>query len=192
MRFTFDRSFYIPEDAVEVDTKGTDAAVWTYETNRAGMAGIYAVGFHGKAQKPDFHVRFRTLAHRAEYIIDYIEGRRRRAEVIAERKVTAKQPHTLKLGDILESSWGYDQTNIDFYEITRLIGTTMVEIRELAQERKETHFMQGDCTPVPGHYISEPTRHRIAGGTTNAVKVRDWGVWARPWSGRTAHWTAYA
>lgn len=190
MRFQLDRSFYIPTDAVEVDTKGTDAAVWTYDTNRAGVAGIYAIGFHGKAQKPDFHVRFRTLAYRAEYIIDYIEGRRRRAEAIAERKVTAKQPHTLKLGDILEASWGYDQTNIDFYEVTRLIGTTMVEIRELAQERHETHFMQGDCVPVPGRYTSGPERHRAS--SNNAVKVHDFGVWARPWSGKMQHWTAYA
>jgi hypothetical protein len=39
------------------------------------------------------------------------------------RKVTDRMkrqmPHSLKVGDILYSSWGYDQTNISFYVVTR-------------------------------------------------------------------------
>ena len=34
----------------------------------------------------------------------------------------------MKVGDFLYSSWGYDQTNIDFYKVVGLVGKTMVEI----------------------------------------------------------------
>ncbi len=34
----------------------------------------------------------------------------------------------LKVGDYLESSWGYDQTNVDFYKVVALVGKTMVSI----------------------------------------------------------------
>ena len=42
--------------------------------------------------------------------------------------------NSLQIGSILYASWGYDQTNIDFYEVTKLIGRTTLELRELGQE----------------------------------------------------------
>lgn len=34
----------------------------------------------------------------------------------------------VKEGDIFYSSWGYEQTNIDFYKVKRLVGKKMIEI----------------------------------------------------------------
>ena len=34
----------------------------------------------------------------------------------------------IKEGDIFYSSWGYDQTNIDYYKVTKLIGKASVEL----------------------------------------------------------------
>lgn len=34
----------------------------------------------------------------------------------------------IAIGDIFYSSWGYDQTNIDFYKVKKLIGKTTVEL----------------------------------------------------------------
>jgi hypothetical protein len=53
-------------------------------------------------------------AQRAEYIAGFIAGRKQAAEAKAKRQAERKAPHTLKVGDILVSSWGYDQTNIDY------------------------------------------------------------------------------
>ena len=39
--------------------------------------------------------------------------------------------HTIKVGDIFYSSWGYDQTNIDFYKVTKLVGTKSVMLIEM-------------------------------------------------------------
>ena len=37
----------------------------------------------------------------------------------------------VKVGDIFESSWGYDQTNINFFQVIALAGTQSVRVREV-------------------------------------------------------------
>jgi hypothetical protein len=73
----------------------------------------------------------------------------------------SKPKHDVKVGDIFQCSWGYDQTNIDYYEVTRVMAS-MVEVREIAATREETAWLQGECVPAPGHYIGEPMRKRVA------------------------------
>jgi len=62
--------------------------------------------------------------------------------------------HGVKVGDIFYTSWGYEQTNIDFYEVVRVTEKT-AHIRELKQSRTDTSFMQGVCEPIPGSYSTE-------------------------------------
>ena len=55
---------------------------------------------------------------------------------IAERKArralqASEAAKTIKVGDIFYSSWGYDQTNIDFYQVTKVSAKT-AEIRPIA------------------------------------------------------------
>ena len=55
------------------------------------------------------------------------------AEGIVAYRLHTAAPHDLKVGDILYSSWGYDQTNIDFYQVTA-VGVHSVKIREIEQK----------------------------------------------------------
>ncbi len=41
--------------------------------------------------------------------------------------------HSLKVGDILTSSWGYDQTNVNFYRVTKVLGK-FVELEEVSSK----------------------------------------------------------
>ena len=86
-------------------------------------------------------------------------------------------PHPLVVGDVLVASWGYDQTNYDYYQVTRLVGKRSVEIRELARAAAETGFLQGDCVPVKGKFKGEPMVKRV--NENGSVKVMSWGVYAR-------------
>lgn len=67
----------------------------------------------------------------------------------------------LKPGDILYSSWGYDQTNVGFFEVIRTTGKTGVILRALKKITTETGMMSGRCTPVKGEYASPEFRKRI-------------------------------
>ena len=185
MRIKFPREGYYPDDAVAVDCNGTDAAVFTYTRN----GNVCAVAFHGRALKPDWQYRFRSIDDRDKRIHDFIDGRKVRAESMAKYKADRTKARALQVGDILESSWGYDQTNVDFYEVTALIGKLSVDLRTLAQSSTSTGDMTGHCTPRPGVYTSPPVTKRVTNGGT--VKVRSF-AWARPWDGKPERWSSYA
>jgi hypothetical protein len=59
--------------------------------------------------------------------------------------------HPLKLGDVVVSSWGYDQTNVDFYQVVKVTKGT-VGIRRIKADCKESGFMCGHSTPRVGEF----------------------------------------
>ena len=198
MRLNAPREFYMPRDVTltTIRPKGLDAIAYTWE--QAGK--FYGIGFAGKAQTPSFHYSFRTPERRAQHIAEWITGLQASADYKAKRKAEKKAfKHSLKVGDILRTSWGYDQTNIEYFEVTRLIGETMVEVREIGQERETTAWEQGECVPSPGQYIGKPRRHRVLEG--NILDIHGGFGYARLVPAHeiagakvypSAHWTSYA
>lgn len=139
--------------------------------NDARLAGAerYAKGFVGKSLKAAFYYRFKDEAAMTAHVEQFIKGIGEVNAFKAKRKAAkAATPNCLKVGDILISSWGYEQTNIDFYEVTRMVGKNSVEIREVAQRRNEDLAMQGDCAPVPGSYTGPAMVKRVNG---TSVKI---------------------
>lgn len=177
---------YIPEGAALVDSQGTDTAIYTYESNGTPMA----IAYHGKAGKHDWHYRFKSTEERAARIAKTIAHWRAIAANRAERRAAQRAPHTAETGDIFYASWGYDQTNIDFYQVTALAGKSMVELRELAQEKEETGFMSGTCQPVKDSFTGEPIRRKCS-GENNSIRVSSC-QYASPWDGNPKHWSSYA
>jgi len=54
----------------------------------------------------------------------------------AETHKTKKAERTenifgVKVGDVFESSWGYEQTNVDFFQVIALVGEKSVRVREV-------------------------------------------------------------
>ena len=120
---------------------------------------LEAKGFGGKRAKPDFYYKFKSAQSMTKYINDYFDGQQQHAEVIINRRKEQSAPHTLKIGDILYSSWGYDQTNVDFFQVTGLKGTRGVFVRPLAHDTKQTGFMTGQVMPVKDKFIGPETYH---------------------------------
>lgn len=172
MRFTKTREMFIPKGARKVADKRSAAVAYVYE--RVGVA--YALGFHGKAQKPDYHFRFKSDAARQAQVMKHFAETQARAVYATERADKRNaEGHSLVLGDVLRASWGYDQTNIDYYEVTKVVGKRMVEIREIAQEREDSQqWATGKCVPVPGKYISQPMRKAAR---ENGVRIASY-AWA--------------
>lgn len=68
-------------------------------------------------------------------------------------KTTAKavkvNKYGVKVGDIFSASWGYEQTNIDFFQVIALVGESSVRVREVYPkmiEEKPTCSMAADRT----------------------------------------------
>ena len=56
------------------------------------------------------------------------------------------QSNPVKINDIFYSSWGYDQTNIDFYMVVDITQSS-VKVVSLGSDRTYTGSMQGTCVP---------------------------------------------
>lgn len=70
--------------------------------------------------------------------------------------------HPFKVGQIYYDSWGYDQTNIDFYEVVEVNGKSLVmrEIGAKAVEGTQGHDCQ-NVKPIAGKYFGEPIKKII-------------------------------
>ena len=106
--------------------------------------------------------RFTTEQKRADYLA-WWKGEQEKKKANAQAKIEAKRtaranfvnPYTV--GQVLYGSWGYDQTNIDFYEVVK-VGARSIVVRELAQNLVTDEGcgpMSGKVTPKAGEYIGE-------------------------------------
>ena len=161
-----DRSAYVPQAVRDqarliIDDK-SDSMVYAFDMNDQPCA----VAFHGKAAKPNWRYRFQSVDERDKTIRDFFVERQGRARSIQERKeARAKASRGCQVGDVFECWWGYDQTNRDFYQVTKLIGKTSVELRQIAADCTKTGFMRGVCIPVKDHFIGDPIQKVCKNGS---------------------------
>jgi hypothetical protein len=159
---------FIPPGAVKVCDKRSDAVAYLYLNSACAPC---ARVFFGKQSKPVLAYRFRDQAERERAIVNAFQGRRARAarmaEYAAERKAVV---NTYQIGAIFCASWGYDQTNINYYQVISATAKT-VTVRELAQERVATGFLHGRCVPMSGQFLerSKPKVCRI--GAYSSIKI---------------------
>lgn len=77
-----------------------------------------AMFFTGKQSRPSWHTIFRTTDRMKEVIKNSISSLMSREDMKEKRKEDRKnQLDNISIGDILYCSWGYEQTNIDFYQV---------------------------------------------------------------------------
>lgn len=188
MKARFTREFYIPKGAIKHEGKGYEIYYYTVGTEEK----LCAMGFKGRSQKPTFTYSFQTLGLREKYCKEWIEKIQGWQKVKEERRKEKTKPTTLEVGSILSSSWGYDQTNVEFYEVTKVIGKRKIEIREIAQSTVDgsevSHGMACEVVPSKGQFIGKPME-RIA--TMNRVRICE-VVSASEWSGRPKYKSWYA
>lgn len=125
-----------------------------------------AMGFSGRRNKPDFNYRFKNAEKMQAYIEEFVVDVIGRAKVKENRKaerLAANRNAVVKVGDIFRASWGYDQTNIDYYEVVA-VKNQMIDVRKIGQIREYDGYDCGKCAPVPGEYIGEANRYKAQSG----------------------------
>lgn len=159
MRTVMPREFYIPAGAVKVADKASDAVAYLYTaTTGAPCATLFA----GKSSKPLWRYRFHDQARREKAIGEAFAARRQCAERKAAASAARKAwVNPYKVGDLFRRVWGYDQTNVDWYEVVKVSGKT-VWVRTIEQARIETGWCVGKTTPQPGKYTKEPAKKCLA------------------------------
>jgi len=190
----FPREFYISKDEQII---AQDGDLIVYGRELAGK--FHAKAFGGKRAKCDWYIAFRTTEGRDKHIAEWMNGQRATKAYKAEsRAKRAAAPRGLEVGDILDCMWGYDQTNIDYYQVTALIGENMVEIREIGCQSEETGWLQGKSVPAINKFIGEPMRKIAKNGSvritsySSASKMQPVAEVAGAKIYQAQHWTAYA
>lgn len=150
-----DRSFWLPEGAVEI--KADDSSAVSYLAVREN-GKAHLMGFSGKRNKPDFNYLLKNeaaaRAYAAEHAVRVKDAEARRAASKAARYDVDASKH-YKVGDILHTSWGWEQTNVEFFKIIRVLPKAIEVVAIGAHLAEATGPMQGRFVPDPDHEIRE-------------------------------------
>jgi len=79
--------------------------------------------------------------------------------------------HPFKVGQIFYNSWGYDQTNIDFYQVIEIKPKSIV-VQRIEIRISHEAFMSGIAKPIPFEFKGN--------GMLKKVQVR-WNPGADEW-----------
>lgn len=91
---------------------------------------------------------------------------------------------TIKPGDILDTCWGYEQTNVEFFQVISIRGKTAV-LREIGKRRVQaTGPFSAEIAPIKDHFVGNEITRRVSIG--NYVRIDD-VRFATPMDGETSH-----
>lgn len=94
-------------------------------------------------------------------------------EAVTETETRAKQPKTtavkinkfgVKVGDLFSATWGYDQTNNDFFQVVALVGECSVRVRQVypkIKERTARSWASEDYTIENDGELLEPAPYSV-------------------------------
>ena len=159
---TLTREFYIPTDSVEVNQEGVGAVAYYYDSGAGKPAAMI---FIGKQQKPDKHYSFRSVERREEYVQEIFGNVKAHAEWKKEaaaktKAAKANAANTIKVGDIFDICWVYDQTNVEFYQVVAKKGQ-MIDVIKIGQVTVESNQSCDYVAPNPDCKIGEVMTKRI-------------------------------
>ena len=193
---------YIPE-GYELSWDDQDLGIQVYYKN---TPCISAICFVGRAVNPTWHYRFKDGQQRINEVTRTFKNVAERAEYKAARKAKAAEAsanHGVKVGDVFRSSWGYDQTNVDYYQVVA-VGNKTATFCKIAQLSESDGFLQGNCVPATNQFIGKPFKKLIQKSSTessayikiysfaNAYKIEPVAVISNKPIYESSHWTAYA
>ena len=128
-------------------------------------------GYSGKKNKPNFRYRYRSTSEAIIMINNFILDHKQRAESkrlgkIEDKKLQKEIFDTVEVGSIFVSSWGYDQTNVNAYQVIEKKGSSTVVLREICIERtakKGSCSMSDNVIPVKDSFRkkSDPFEKRV-------------------------------
>jgi hypothetical protein len=151
----FGREFYFRKGATKVVDKKSDAVAYVseYLVSKTGAKRYQATVFYGKQTKPVANYTYVSEERRNKAVAEYFEGRQKSmAFKVEQRTKRTSWVPDYKVGELLRTSWGYDQTNVEYFEVVQVKGK-YVWLREIAQKRSATGHDCGQTVPLPGQYL---------------------------------------
>lgn len=112
------------------------------------------------------------------------------------KNIIPKKSDCFEVGAILTDSWGWEQTNIDFYCIVKRSGNWVTVLPMSKHTSQEKGFMTNEETPGEIDFTSDPQRKKLSGynGKESGFSFRNYtgGGWCNLWKGQPETSTHYA
>lgn len=151
---------FIPPGSIKIAAKGCEMVAYVYEAPNGKPAAIL---YRGKSAKPYSWFRFASEAKREAHIAAAFKRERENAALkVAKLEKRKAWQHPYKPGDLFRRSWGYDQTNIDWYEVVEVKGKHLI-VREIAQARSDcgAAAYSDKSVPLPGEFLADRDPFRV-------------------------------
>ena len=180
---------YIPKESERLEHAQCLGVVYLYgAANRERTCGI---AYKGKAGRAAWNYSFTTREQAEKYAREWFDSLTGWEARKSQWRAEASKPHTLKPDDIVYNSWGYDQTNIDWYQVVQ-VSEHFVWLRRIGANVTETSFMSGPTIPKPNHFISEEvTKHKATANEHGNYITFKYGAGSN-WDGQKLHCSWYA
>lgn len=160
-------SRWIPEGAKEIKHPEGLGVIYVREGGNSERQYFTVLTYWGTARKASSHYSYRTHEQAEKAISDSFASMTSHRNLVAERRKDANKPTSLKVGDVIVNTWGYDQTNVDSYEVTRKTAH-YVWLREIASQHTpdgDSGSMSGRVVPLPGQFLEKSVeeKHKASG-----------------------------
>jgi len=181
---------FIPSGMTEYKRSG-DSVIY------ASPDHLHAIAYRGKAARHEWFYRFTSSEAFDQAVTRFFQSIAENDQRVQDRRQEkARFTTTLKPGDIITESWGYDQTNINFYQVIDVLGRCTVMIQEINGITTETGFMCGNKVPVPGDFLpgSVMMKKRVQPGHLSSgerIAIRSYSS-GHKWDGKPEHCSWYA
>jgi hypothetical protein len=179
------RSTYLPPELRDsppnVDPEGTDLAIWKWESGGRPMA----IAFQANGNKPLFYHSFSNDGQRQRTIDGAIKARKEALAYKQKRQEERRNfRHSIQPGEIYYTSWGYDQTNVDFFEVVA-VAEKSISVRPISSKVVKSERGADYVAAIPGKYVGPPV--------TKVPNVNGFSIdghYASKWDGKPKYQTA--
>lgn len=149
---------YIPEGYTKYEPSLGDYKKDLFECY-VSLEKITAIFYIGRQSKPNWHYKFSSVEKMEERIAKTIYNLMSWEDMKYERKQERKNALiNVRVGQIYVSSWGYDQTNVNFYQVIEKKNSKfkIVEIAKRYCGEAPSGSMSDYVVPVRDNFIGEP------------------------------------
>jgi len=134
------------------------ATTYTHDDNMNSK--FYLKAYKGLNLKADLNYYYTSKGRRDDAIKEW------RDNILEQNayKNKQKKDRTIEVNDVLYTIGGHEQTNVNFYQVTKLVGKMSVEICQISAVIKESNDMTGLKSPLVGDFIGKSMNKRVTDG----------------------------
>ena len=177
MSFAFDREYYRNRKEVEKYPSLVKNVECFYRKNQNSYTVFCYEGRKSKASA----IKHADDMHEViVYIETFIsskckanikkEKQKQKNKLMKKENIAKCQP-----GDVYMTSWGYEQTNVDFFQVISKPTPASVVVRQIDQSITDDGFMSGKTKPLVDNFIGEEKTCRFGNDGSKISRIDDYG-----------------